>query len=117
MILQITGAVLIAVVSASSAHPQDQQATRQPGWPCAGTVDRGYALNAEATGGKVLLFRKTELSGVVDDMTASSQHGETVFRASAHVTQGTYEFEIPVDSPDAHLLRAAPLCVSLEPGA
>jgi hypothetical protein len=98
MILQKIGIVLILVASPVTARAQEQQAKRQPGWPCAGTVDRSYALNAEATGGKVLLFRKTELAGVVDDVKASSQHEETVFRASARLTEGTYKFDIPVDS-------------------
>jgi hypothetical protein len=98
MILLIIGAAVIVAGSTLTAHAQDQQATRQAGWPCAGTIDRSYALNAEATGGKVLLFRKTELAGVTEDMTASSRHKEIVFRASARLSQGTYEFDVPVDS-------------------
>ena len=98
MVLQILGAAVIVAGSTLTAHAQDQQARRQPGWPCGGTIDRSYALNAEATGGKVLLFRKTELAGVTEDMTASSRHKEIVFRASARLSQGTYEFDVPVDS-------------------
>lgn len=86
------------VGSVLSARAQEQQARRQPGWPCAGTVDRNYARTAEATGGKVLLFRKGEIGGAVYDTTASSQHPETVFRASAQVTEGTYEVDVPIDS-------------------
>ena len=90
--------VLILAVSVLPADAQDQQPKRQPGWPCVGTVDRSYARNAEATGGKVFLFRKTELAGIAEDMSASSTHEETVFRASGQLTQGTYKFDIPVDS-------------------
>jgi len=90
--------VLLAAASWPAAFRQDQEAGRQPGWPCAGTVDRSYARNAEATGGKLLLFRKTELAGAVDDMKASSQHDEIVFRASAQLTEGTYKVDIPLDS-------------------
>jgi len=98
MVLQILGAAVIVAGSTLMAHAQDQEGTHQAGWPCAGTIDRSYALNAEATGGKVLLFRKTELAGITEDMTASSRHKEIVFRASARLSQGTYEFDVPVDS-------------------
>ncbi len=98
MLLEKFGVVLILAASVLPADAQDQQPRRHAGWPCVGTVDRSYARNSEATGGKVFLFRKTELAGVAEDMSASSAHEETVFRASGQLTEGTYKFDIPVDS-------------------
>jgi hypothetical protein len=98
MVLQTIGFILIVVASVLPADAQDQQPRRQAGWPCIGTVDRSYARNAEATGGKVFLFRKTELAGVAQEMSASAAHEETVFRVSGQLTPGTYNFDVPIDS-------------------
>jgi hypothetical protein len=77
---------------------QAQQPRRQPGWPCAGKVDPAYVRNAEATGGKVFMFTPDELTGVADDLSASSGHGELVFRASDQLAENAYEYAVPIDS-------------------
>jgi hypothetical protein len=77
---------------------QDQQPKYQTGWPCSGKVDPAYIRTAEATGGKVLLFTPNEITGAADDMSASSNHRETVFRAGGQLDDGVHDFEIPLDS-------------------
>ena len=85
-------------VSASPAFPQRQQPGYQPGWPCTGTVDPASVTVAEATGGAVLLFTRSEISGFVDEKSASNRHPEVVFRASARADEGLHEFDVPLDS-------------------
>ena len=83
---------------ASPAHAQVQQPRYQPGWPCNGTVDPAYISTAEATGGTVLLFAPSEITGLALTHTASERHSEVVLRAGARVDDGLHEFDIPVDS-------------------
>jgi hypothetical protein len=88
----------VLVCAAGALRAQNQQARHQPGWPCTGTVDPFSVRSAEATGGKVLLLQPRETSGITADMTASRQHDQIVLRASARVTDGVYDFEVPIDS-------------------
>jgi hypothetical protein len=71
---------------------------QQPAWPCGGKVDPAYVEIAEATGGVLMLFKPTELEGSVAADSASRRHEEVVFRASGTYDEGSYEYEIPVDS-------------------
>ena len=92
-------ALALAVAAwASPAHAQVQQPRYQPGWPCNGTVDPAFISTAEATGGTVLLFAPSEITGLALTHTASERHSEVVFRSSARVDDGLHEFDIPVDS-------------------
>ena len=71
----------------------------QPGWPCRGKVDPAYIRSAEATGGKVMLLKRSETGrGAAADMIASRVHDEIVLRAGGEVEAGQYEFDVPVDS-------------------
>ena len=90
--------VLLIAAPVLPAQAQDQQPRSQPGWPCAGTVSPFYIQSAEATGGKVMLFGRGETGGAAADYAASSRHEEAIFRVSAPLDRGSYEFEIPVDS-------------------
>jgi hypothetical protein len=98
MHIQIVGVVLLVVMSSLPAGAQDQQPTRQSGWPCGRSVDSTYVRTAEATGGAVFLFDRTELAGVAEETSASMGHDATVFRAGGQLADGTYEFDIPIDS-------------------
>jgi hypothetical protein len=84
--------------AALPANAQDQRSGGHAGWPCSGRVDPAFIRTAEATGGKVFLFTPIEVSGVADDLSASSQHRETVVRATGQLDDGVHEFEIPLDS-------------------
>lgn len=45
-----------------------------------------------------MLFTPSEVSGAAEDVSASSHHPETVFRAGGQLADGVHEFEIPIDS-------------------
>lgn len=77
---------------------QAQRPESRSGWPCAGRIDPSYVRVAEATGGTVMLFRPTEIEGASVERQASSLHPATVFRSTAQVPDGVYEFSIPLDS-------------------
>lgn len=96
--LRFPGALVSILVSGLSAHAQVQQPGSQPGWPCTGKVDAVYVRTAEATGGKVMLFASGEIAGAAAEMHASNRHPEVVFRASATLAEGIYDFDIPLDS-------------------
>lgn len=94
-------AVLVSTsiaVSGPRMHAQGQQPRYQPGWPCTGTVDPVYVETAEATGGIVMLFASGEAAGAAAEMRASDRHPDVVFRASATLAEGVYDFDIPLDS-------------------
>ena len=86
----------LPVAVAAQSKPSGQSA--RPGWPCAGKVDPSYVQVAEATGGKVLLFHPTEISGMSIDMRISAQHEETVLRAVGQLDGETYEMTVPIDT-------------------
>ena len=86
----------LPVSAAAQSKPSGQSS--RPGWPCAGNVDPSYVKVAEATGGKVLLFHPSELSGMSVDMRASEQHEETVLRAVGRLSGETYEMRVPIDT-------------------
>ena len=98
MPLRMVACVALVLCTALSVNTQDQQPKYQPGWPCSGKVDPSYIRSAEATGGKVFLFKPTEVSGVADDMSASREHRETLVRAGGQLDDGVHDFEIPIDS-------------------
>lgn len=98
MVKQAVRYVVLLVCASLPASGQDAGQRSTSGWPCAGTVDPTYVQGAEATGGKVLLFRPTETRGAAADMAASREHDATVFRAAGRLGDAVHEFEIPIDS-------------------
>jgi len=89
---------LLVLCPSLPAKAQGQQPKNQIGWPCSGKVEPSFIRTAEATGGKVFLFTPNEITGAADDMSASSGHRETVFRAGGQLDDGVHDFEIPLDS-------------------
>ncbi len=63
-----------------------------------GRPDPTYVRTAEATGGQVFLFDKSEIGESAALMIASSTHTETIFRVSGSVTEGVHDFVVPIDS-------------------
>jgi hypothetical protein len=98
MLLRRVACVALVLCASLPVNAQDRQPTYQAGWPCWARVDPSYIQSAEATGGKVLLFKPTEVSGAADDMSASRDHRETVVRAGGQLDDGVHDFEIPLDS-------------------
>jgi hypothetical protein len=97
--LQTTG-VLAAMLTVLAAAPAAQQQVprERPGWPCVGRPDPTYVRTAEATGGQVFLFDKSEIGESAALMIASSTHTETIFRVSGSVSEGVHDFVVPIDS-------------------
>jgi hypothetical protein len=96
---------VIAVVAAlalaaghGAAHAQDQQPRERPGWPCVGRPDPTYFRTAEATGGQVFLFDKSEIGESAALMIAGGRHPETVFRIAGSLAEGVHDFVVPIDS-------------------
>ena len=98
MPIRTIACVALLLCASLRVNAQDQQPKYQTGWPCSGRVDPSFIRSAEATGGKVLLFTPNELTGAANDMSASSGHRETVFRAGGQLDDGVHDFEIPLDS-------------------
>jgi hypothetical protein len=94
----------------SLARAQDQQPRERPGWPCVGRADPVYVSSAEATGGQVFLFDKSEIGESGALMLATLHNEETVYRASGSLTEGVHEFTVPLDST----LESAVISVSLQ---
>ena len=98
MLLRPVACVALVLCASLPATARREQPKPQAGWPCSGRVDPSYIRTSEATGGKVLLFKPTEVSAAADDMSASRDHRETVIRAGGQLDEGVYDFEIPLDS-------------------
>ncbi|MGH9147671.1 MAG: hypothetical protein ACRD1Q_13250, partial [Vicinamibacterales bacterium] len=98
MLLRTVGCVALVLCPSLPVTAQHDLSTSQTGWPCSGKVDPSYIRTAEATGGKVLLLKPTEVSGAPEDMSASRDHRETVVRAGGQLDDGVHDFEIPLDS-------------------
>jgi hypothetical protein len=98
MMIRTFACVVLVLCPSLPVNAQDQQPKNQLGWPCSGKVDPSFIRTAEATGGKVFLFTPNEITGAADDMSASSGHRETVFRAGGQLDDGVHDFDIPLDS-------------------
>ena len=98
MVLRTIAGAALGLCASLPLNAQDQQPKYQTGWPCSGKVDPSFVRTAEATGGKVLLFTPNEIMGAANDMSASSGHHETVFRAGGQLDDGVHDFDIPLDS-------------------
>jgi hypothetical protein len=89
---------MLSLLATVPATAQQQVPRERPGWPCVGRPDPAYVRTAEATGGQVFLFDKSEIGESAALMTASSRHTETIFRISGSVTEGVHDFVVPIDS-------------------
>ena len=85
-------------MGAAAIVAQDQQPRSLPGWPCVGSPDPSYFRVAEATGGQVFLFDKSEIGSSAIPAIAARRHEETLFRAAGSLVDGRHEFAFPIDS-------------------
>lgn len=104
------GRLAMLVVGAGALVAQDQQPRSQPGWPCVGSPDPAYFKVAEATGGQVFLFDRSEAGHAAIPTIAARRHEETLFRAAGSLVDGRHEFAFPVDST----VESVMLSVSLQ---
>jgi hypothetical protein len=92
------GRTAILAVGAMAVVAQDQQPGSRPGWPCVGRPDPSYFRVAEATGGQVFLFDKSEIGSSAILPIAARRYDETVFRVAGSLADGRHEFSFPIDS-------------------
>ena len=104
----LTAAALVLALG-QTASAQDQQPRERPGWPCVGRPDPAYVRTAEATGGQVFLFDKSEIGESAALMIADSKHTATIFRVSGSLTEGVHDFVVPVDSTVESLMISVSL--------
>ncbi len=99
---------LLAAVTAIAAQDA-QQPPAESKWPCVASkgIDPSYIATAEATGGEVFLFDRSEIGRSTPLLIASHQHHDTIFRATGELTQKSRQFEFPVDSTVESLLIVA----------
>ena len=92
-------------VDAFGQAADDQRPRYLPGWPCTGkerSFDPVYAHTAEATGGQLFLFDKSEVSGFSKFAIGDMKHKQTVVRAAGKLDSYT-DIRIPVDQSIASL--------------
>lgn len=102
---------LIVFRALACAQVNHQQPNHQAGWPCTGkerSFDPTYAKIAEATGGHLFLFDKSEVDGMSAMVTGDMKHKETVVRAAGRI-DSFVDIPIPVDSSVESLFVVASL--------
>ena len=101
------------LISCALARGQagEQRPSYQPGWPCTGkerSFDPTYAKIAEATGGHLFLFDKSEVEGMAVMAAGDTRHKQTVARAAGKI-DSYVDIPIPVDSSIESLFVVASL--------
>ena len=106
--------VFLWVALAMTAYGQAQQPQYQVGWPCTGkerAFDPAYSKIAEATGGHLFLFDKSEVAGTSALASGDRKHPETIVRASGKL-DSYIDIRVPVDaSVDSLFLVASLQCM------
>jgi hypothetical protein len=108
--------VVLLVMSALAAWGQGtqggaQQPQYQPGWPCTGkerAFDPSYSKIAEATGGHLFLFDKSEVAGTSALAIGDMNHKDTLVRQSGKL-ESYVDIPIPVDASVDSLFVVASL--------
>jgi hypothetical protein len=102
---------LLGLALAAPVSAQTQAPASKPGWPCiAGpAVDPSYVKVAEATGGQVFLFDRSEAGRSLVLVRNTSKHEDTIFRSVGTLSTGSREFSIPVDSTVESLMVSVSL--------
>jgi hypothetical protein len=72
-------------------------------------VDPSYVRTAEATGGQVFLFDRSEAARSMVLMGDADKHKDTIFRATGTLSTGSREFRFPVDSTIESLMVSVTL--------
>jgi hypothetical protein len=102
---------VILVLAIQNLSAQDQVSSSKPGWPCVAgrAIDPVYIQTAEATGGQVFLFDRTEAARSMVLVQHSHKHDETIFRSMGTLVSGSREFHFPVDSTVESLMLSVTL--------
>lgn len=109
--------LLLTTVALAQTPQADQKPRWQPGWPCTGkepSFDPVYAKTAEATGGQLFWFDRSEAGRSLVLMTATSLHPQTVARAAGTLEELFRDFRVPVDpSIDSLLVSVSLQCMQM----
>ena len=103
--------IVLLIMVALGALAQDQQPRYQAGWPCTGkerAFDPTYSKIAEATGGHLFLFDKSEVAGTSVLAIGDMRHKETIVRASGKL-ESYVDIPVPVDASIDSLFVVASL--------
>jgi hypothetical protein len=103
--------IVLLVTLALGAWGQEQQPKYQPGWPCTGkerAFDPVYSKVAEATGGHLFLFDKSEVAGTAALAIGDMRHKETIVRQSGKL-ESYVDIPLSVDSSVDSLFVVASL--------
>ena len=92
--------LVVSCAHAAFLCAQQQVPPSRPGWPCVAgrAIDPTYIRTAEATGGQVFLFDRSEAGRSMILMQYSGKHEDTIFRSTGTLSTGSHEFTFPVDS-------------------
>src|SRR5258708_13152367 len=102
--------IVLLMMVALGALAQDQQPQYQPGWPCTGkerAFDPTYSKIAEASGGHLFLFDKSEVEGISVLAIGHMKHKDTIVRPSGNL-KSYVGIPTPLQ-PTRHTLFLSPL--------
>jgi hypothetical protein len=91
--------IVVAAALTLRAQAPPQQPKYQPNWPCTGkerTFDPTYLHAAEATGGQLFLFDRSELDGFTTIAIQGPKHPATVARSVGKL-ENFLDVRVPVD--------------------
>lgn len=112
-----TPLLFFTAVALAQTPQSDQKPRWQPGWPCTGkepSFDPTYAAIAEASGGQLFLFDRSEAGSSTLLITATSRHRQTVARAAGKLDEPHQDIRVPVDSSiDSLLVSVSLQCMQM----
>jgi hypothetical protein len=97
--------LLLAVLTSSLlaqalfGQTQEQRPNYQPNWPCTGkerTFDPVYLDTAEATGGQLFLFERSDISGFTTIAIEGPKHPTTIARSVGKL-ENYLDIRVPID--------------------
>jgi von Willebrand factor A domain-containing protein 7 len=106
-----TGQLVLACFIATNLCAQTQVPPANPGWPCVAgrAVDPSFVHVAEATGGQVFLFDRSEATRSMVLAQNRLKHEDTIYRSVGTLSTGAREVSFPVDSTVQSLMVSVSL--------
>jgi hypothetical protein len=103
--------VLLAYFLATNLCAQTQVPPARPGWPCVAgrAIDPSFVQVAEATGGQVFLFDRSEAARSLVLVRNRGKHEDTIYRSMGTLSTGPRELSFPVDSTVESLMVSVSL--------
>jgi hypothetical protein len=109
--IMATRQLLLVSFLATNLCAQTQVKPANPGWPCVAgrAVDPSYIRAAEATGGQVFLFDRSEAARSMVLVRNRLKHENTIYRSVGTLSTGMRELSFPVDSTVESLMVSVSL--------